>query len=453
MAYFKHGDTFSVKLKSAFNPRSYISDLSLDLKLILLTEFATVLFVGIPVLNGSFLRYILAFLLVMFVPGYALMAALFPKRNAITGLERFVFSFTASLAVIPLIGYVLNYTEWGVSLEPMLIAIIVFTTLCALYANKRRNDLPRNERYSADVKERFASTVRYVFPPARGVTDSALSMILILSVLALSITTAYVIMATGSQDKFTELYILGPDGKTGDYPTDFYTGHSQSVTAYVVNHEHTDMDYNLTVLLDNGQSRTPLYQTQFTLVHNQTWNGLIDLMPETIGNHQKLAFDLMASGYGDSPYRSVYLWVNVSPSEEPYTGLNVYGYNRSIPVSAPTWNLTQGKNFDVWVLNYEFRKVPYYFEVALRDDTSRTILYAQNMTLAHNQTWNKYLSLRPDRLGNNMTLEFNLYANGNMSTPYKFLDLTTNVTEQFVDTTGYNPALSAPATLSGETGP
>ena len=25
MAYFKHGDTFSVKLKSAFNPQSYIS--------------------------------------------------------------------------------------------------------------------------------------------------------------------------------------------------------------------------------------------------------------------------------------------------------------------------------------------------------------------------------------------------------------------------------------------
>jgi uncharacterized membrane protein len=453
MAYVKHGDTFSVKLKSAFNPQSYISDLSLDLKLILLTEFATVLFVGISVLNGSFLRYILAFLLVMFVPGYALMAAVFPKKNALAGLERFVLSFTASLAAIPLIGFILNYTPWGVRLEPMLVSIVAFTTLCALYANKRRNDLPQGERYSTDLRKHFAGTIGYVFPTAKTVTDSALSMFLLLSILALSVTTAYVIMATGSQEKFTELYILGPDGKTGDYPADFYTGYSQPVTAYVVNHEHTDMDYNLTVFLDDGQSRTPLYQEQFTLGHNQTWDRLINLMPETIGNHQKLEFDLIASGYGDSPYRSVYLWVNVSPSEAPYTTLNVYGYNRSIPVSAPAWNLTQSKNFDVWVQNYEFQKVPYYFEVALKDDTSRTILYAQNMTLAHNQTWNKYLSLRPDRIGYNMTLEFNLYANGNMNTPYKFLDLTTNVTTSYVDTTGYNPALSMPAILSGETGP
>ena len=40
----------------------------------------------------------------MFVPGYALVAAVFPKRNALAGLERFVLSFTASLAAIPLFG-------------------------------------------------------------------------------------------------------------------------------------------------------------------------------------------------------------------------------------------------------------------------------------------------------------------------------------------------------------
>jgi uncharacterized membrane protein len=198
----------------------------------------------------------------------------------------------------------------------------------------------------------------------------------------------------------------------------------------VVNHELEDETYDLTVYLDNGTGRIPLHAEQFMLGHNQAWEKVIDFMPDAVGDHQKLEFDLYAGGDTAAPYRSVYLWVNVSPSGEPYSDLAVFGYNHSEPGRyADYWEMEAGKGFDVTIRNHEYRNVPYSFEIALNNGTQRTILYTQDMLLAHNESWARTIVVRPDRPGMNMTLEFDLYAYGNRTTPYRFLNATTNVTE------------------------
>jgi len=63
-----------------------------------------------------------------------LIAALFPRRNALDSIERVALSFWLSIAVVPLIGLILNYPPWGIKLEPILISITIFIVVASLIA-------------------------------------------------------------------------------------------------------------------------------------------------------------------------------------------------------------------------------------------------------------------------------------------------------------------------------
>jgi uncharacterized membrane protein len=54
------------------------------------------------------------------------MIALFPKREKMGGIERIALSFGMSLAVVPLLGLILNYTPWGIRLESILYSVASF---------------------------------------------------------------------------------------------------------------------------------------------------------------------------------------------------------------------------------------------------------------------------------------------------------------------------------------
>ncbi len=85
-----------------------------DLTGILLWLGIAVLTIYVPYLNESPLRIIFALPVVLFIPGYALIAALFPPgKEEIDTLERVALSFGLSIAVVPLIGLALNYTPPG----------------------------------------------------------------------------------------------------------------------------------------------------------------------------------------------------------------------------------------------------------------------------------------------------------------------------------------------------
>lgn len=94
------------------------SDLLIVMGLVLLTN----LFVLTPGLSESVLRNILVLPLVLFLPGYALIAALFPAKSNLDGIERTALSFGLSIAIVPLMGLGLNYTPWGIRLLPILIS-------------------------------------------------------------------------------------------------------------------------------------------------------------------------------------------------------------------------------------------------------------------------------------------------------------------------------------------
>ena len=73
-------------------------------------------------------RYVFGSALVLFLPGYALIEALYPKRE-LDELTRFALSIGLSLAIVPLTGLVLNYTPFGIRLLPVTISIAGITVV------------------------------------------------------------------------------------------------------------------------------------------------------------------------------------------------------------------------------------------------------------------------------------------------------------------------------------
>ena len=78
------------------------------------------------------------------------MAALFAKKEGMSGIERVALSFGLSIAVVPLIGLILNYTPWGIRLEPILYSVASFILITSIIAWLRQRSLTEKERYDIE---------------------------------------------------------------------------------------------------------------------------------------------------------------------------------------------------------------------------------------------------------------------------------------------------------------
>jgi hypothetical protein len=85
-----------------------------------------------------YLRYALGMIFVLWLPGFSLVKALFPKeppiktpsRNIDT-IEQVALSIGLSLALVPIVGLLLNYTSWGIRLTPIVLSLLALTTVFA----------------------------------------------------------------------------------------------------------------------------------------------------------------------------------------------------------------------------------------------------------------------------------------------------------------------------------
>jgi uncharacterized membrane protein len=80
----------------------------------------------------TWLRVGLGFLTSLYLPGYVFIEVLYPKRDDLEELERFALSVGLSIALTPLLGFVLNYTPWGIRLNPITASISFLTLFLGL---------------------------------------------------------------------------------------------------------------------------------------------------------------------------------------------------------------------------------------------------------------------------------------------------------------------------------
>ena len=104
---------------------------------VILTLLAVYLSPIIPAF--AYVRYVLGSLFVLYLPGAALIELLYPRREDLSQLERLALSIGLSLALVPLVGLILNYTPWGIRLNPIIISLTILTLGLSLGAVARKH--------------------------------------------------------------------------------------------------------------------------------------------------------------------------------------------------------------------------------------------------------------------------------------------------------------------------
>jgi len=238
---------------------------------------------------------------VLFFPGYTLIAALFPGRGDIEGIERVALSFGLSIAVVPLLGLGLNYTPWGIRLAPILITLLVFIAGTSALALYRRNKLP--------VELRFYPAFEFNLPLLRELSriDKVLSVFLAAAIVFALGSVFYVVTTPKAGEKFTEFYILGTDGKAQGYPQELAVNEKGRVIAGIVNHEYSSQKYYVKVVMGKFLKKQ---LGPIELAHEERREETVDFSAVSPNENLKVEFLLYREG-DQKPYRSLHLWVKV----------------------------------------------------------------------------------------------------------------------------------------------
>jgi uncharacterized membrane protein len=247
------------------------------------------------------LRIILGTPFVFFFPGYALVAALFPKKEGVGGIERVALSFGLSIAVVPLIGLIINATPWGIALESSLYSITSFIFITSIIAWLRWRRLPASERFNIEFQMTMLGW-------GRSAWDKALSLVLALTLLGSLATVGYVIAVPKAGESFSELYILGLEGEAADYPSELVVGEEGRVIVGISNNEHKTVSYRVEVRMDGDKNNEV---GPIVLEHDDGWEGEVSFVPQVPGENQKVEFLLYKNGEASPCLKPLHLWVDV----------------------------------------------------------------------------------------------------------------------------------------------
>ncbi len=258
--------------------------------------------------------------MVIFFPGYVLVAALFPDNEEIDWIVRIALSFGLSIAVVPLIGLLLNFTPFGIRLVPIVVSILIFTEGLSLLAYRRRMRLPVEKRLSATLEIRAPKWGEY------SNLDKVLTGVLVASIIFAASVLVFVVTTPRPGEKFTELGILGPGGLLTDFPTDLNVSEEGTVILLVRNHEFEAVDYTLRVDLvevmwvwnassERNESvelnRRPMDWFNFTLEHDENWTQSYTFAIDAAGSWQVQPL-LFRDGDLSASYKRVHMFVTVT---------------------------------------------------------------------------------------------------------------------------------------------
>jgi len=286
----------------------------IDLYLVLLTNLLAILFILIPPFNETFLRIPFALVLLLFLPGYVFIAAMFPRRD-ISGIERFTLSVGLSIAIMIFDGFAISITIWRfrpTSIVVSLTLIILFFVIITYFMRKR---LPLEQRFVPDARP-FIESLK----TKEKMTDIEKALIIAM-VGSIIIASGMLIYAklTFEEENFTTLYILGPGGKAEGYQTNLSFGEPCTTIVGVENYEHAPVNYTLQVVLDG----MVLTNKKIQLDHKEKWEENVTYIPDVMGQKIKLEFLLFKDG-GTQSYRSVHLWVYSEFDPDDPGGLESY---------------------------------------------------------------------------------------------------------------------------------
>ncbi|MFB6164387.1 MAG: DUF1616 domain-containing protein [Haloarculaceae archaeon] len=290
-----------------------------------------------PGVTEAHLRALFGLPLLFFLPGYSLVAALYPARDQgvrFAGnrlavdvpdvVERAALGLGASVALAPLFGLALWYAV-GITAKTLALALTGFTVLGLAVAVVRRARLPADRRFGVRPR-RWLARLR----KGPGTLDIALNVALVVVGLLAVSSLGYAMVSPPSGGHHTEAMLLTENETgayvAGGYPSSVQIGQPQPLVLGLHNAEGRTVEYDVVIQIQRVErsgtavtvrNRSALRRLSATVPNGQTTYVEHRVTPDELGDDLRLTYlvyrgDVPAHPTSANAYRTTYLWLNVT---------------------------------------------------------------------------------------------------------------------------------------------
>ncbi len=367
-------------------------------ELLIISVLVLLYVVLFPFFSSLALGLIMGTPIVIFLPGYVIIAALFPRQHQLGGLERVGLSLGTSIVLSPLVGVLYHFTPMGIQAYPILLTLAALILAGSAFAWRQRRRLSEEERFV------IAFNVGFIDWRQNSPVDKALSVVLAASIIGAIGVAGYSLTQPITKEKFSELGILGLEGKAVDYPREVIVGEEVRVIVEIANQELEEESYHLEIWI-GGKKNSEV--GRMVLAQGERWQQEVSFTLMERGENQKVEFLLFKDGETQPRAGPVYLWINAREVGEKFTLFHITAF----PMGGPHGPIEVGSihTADVEIINHEGETVSYRVEVWMAGE--KVPPGGGEITVEAGETKEITVFLTAQKAGE-QEIEFRLYKSG-----------------------------------------
>lgn len=316
---------------------------------IVLLSFLAVVDLSIVVvgLESPPLRVALGAPLLLLLPGYVLVATLFPRSTvpetrqrssgvsffpkqfcALNGPERAALSFGLSLAILPLFALVVAFSRWSFTVDAVVLGLSLFVFLGAVTSALTRSAVSPEARFEVSI---LAWSGRiWKFMVAGNLRNSVVNVALVLSIVLSVAVVGFAFAAPQDGERYSEMTLLTEteDGEyvAGEYPEVFATGEQRELVVGIENNEQVRTEYTVVTRVErvstsNGSvavlEANEVRRRVVTLDSGEQRYDNHAVTLDTTGEDLRISYYLYRDGVPETvneetAYRHTFIWVDVT---------------------------------------------------------------------------------------------------------------------------------------------
>ncbi|MFC6725448.1 DUF1616 domain-containing protein [Halobium palmae] len=319
--------------------RAAFGDLLLGLLVVLSIDY-----VVLAMEPGVFATTLLVLPLFLFVPGYAVLAALFPSRGSTaevstlrgpremraTGIdltERFILSYGVSLGLLPILGVALAATPLGLTRESIFGALPAIVGLSVAITVVRRRTLRADRQFQLPIGTwggQFRSWIG-----AGSALDGLVNLALVVCVVGAVAMVGFAVLSPPTSAEYSEMSLLteSESGElvAGGTPEQVAVGEEIPVVLQVTNSHAEAQSYSVVVQVqrvnENGgvTGRQQLDRFQHRIGSDSQWRNPHTVAVPTTGDRLRVTYLLYEGQAPSNPTmanadKSLHFWVTATES-------------------------------------------------------------------------------------------------------------------------------------------
>jgi uncharacterized membrane protein len=254
----------------------------------------------------SALRVFLGILFATLIPGYALQAGLFPHKDEMDTAARFAISLGLSIAILPLLAFLLNAFSISINLTSVTSSITLFIVGASLFAFLRRRGslTPINDSpfLSIHFREWWSAS------------DSLSRLLICVAAIAsaTALGASLAILHEIPISDFTEFSLQNPNEEASQYLQLLKSGQVVDLVFVIHNREGNSGKYR--VLARANGELTLAIAGPINISDGATGKLHLQFDTSHVKEGSVIEFLLDRSG-SDFPYRTLRLWLAITPQQ------------------------------------------------------------------------------------------------------------------------------------------